>query len=70
MRQTLREILEREPYAPFEIVMSSGDRLRIEAPDLVILADSYMTYYLPRSNSVVHLRLNQVAMVRVDSLWT
>jgi len=66
MLRTLRELLERDPFAPFQIVMSSGDRFNVENPSLVVLDEGYVLYYLPRSNNQAYLRLNQIALFQVD----
>ena len=56
----IREMLERNPFVPFQIVMSSGDRISIENADLAVLDDVVLTYCLPRSNSEVRLGVFQL----------
>ncbi len=68
MLATLREMLERQPFVPFQIVMSSGDRVRIEHPELVAIGKDQVIYCFPRSNSLAYLRLSQVVMYQVDEL--
>jgi hypothetical protein len=65
----MRETLDREPFVPFEVAMNSGDRLRIEDRSVVVLAANHLVYCVPRSNSVVYVRLNQIAVLRIDDLW-
>ena len=67
--KTIRELLEREPFVPFQIVMNSGDRFRIENPDLVTMKDSWLTYYLPKSGGVAELRINQLSFIQIDDPW-
>jgi hypothetical protein len=67
--KTIRELLEREPFIPFEIVMNSGDRIKIEAPGLVTFQDAWLIYMLPRSNSFVQLRMNQLSFIQINDLW-
>jgi len=69
MLELIREMLEREPFVPFSVVMSSGDRIKVENPDLVAIVEPQLTYYFPRSNGVAHLRLGQIALLQVDDLW-
>jgi len=69
MREVLQELLARSPFATFEIVMSSGDRIAIENPAMRAVVESHLSYYPPRTNSVIHLRLNQISVLRVENLW-
>ena len=66
MLETIREMLERDPFVPFEIVVTSGDRFRIENPSLVTFAEAHLTYYFPRSDGHAHLRLNQIVFLQVS----
>jgi len=60
---TIRDLKNREPFAPFKIVMSSGDRYLIEDPDALAIGTQQLFYY-PRQNGVgVHLRANQIVAV-------
>lgn len=65
----IRELLERDPFVPFQIVMNSGDRIKIENPSLVVLHDAWLTYSPPHSNSMIQLRLNQLILIQIDDLW-
>ena len=59
---TILHLKRRDPFAPFRIVMASGDRYVIENPDALAVASTQLHYY-PRSGMGIHLRLNQVAAV-------
>ena len=59
---TIIHLKRQDPFAPFLIVMASGDRYRIENPDALAVASSQLHYY-PRSGMGVHLRVNQIAAV-------
>jgi hypothetical protein len=59
---TIMHLKRREPFAPFEIVMNSGDRYRIDNPDALAVASSQLHYY-PRLGNGVHMRLNQISAV-------
>ena len=60
---TIRDLKRREPFAPFRIVMSSGDRYLIEDPDALAIGTSQLFYYPARSTVGVHLRANQIVAV-------
>lgn len=59
---TILHLKRQDPFVPFRIVMTSGDRYEIENPDALAIASSQLHYY-PRSGSGIHMRLNQVAAV-------
>lgn len=59
---TIKHLKRREPFAPFHIVMTSGDRYLIENPDALAIATSQLHYY-PRIGNGVHLRINQITAV-------
>jgi hypothetical protein len=59
---TILHLKRQEPFVSFQIVMTSGDRFRIENPDALAVATSQLHYY-PRSGSGIHMRLNQIAAV-------
>jgi hypothetical protein len=60
---TIRDLKKREPFVPFMVVMTSGDRFVIENPDALAIGSSQLHYYLPRSDRAVHMRLSQIATV-------
>jgi hypothetical protein len=54
---TIRDLKNREPFTPFNIVMASGDRYRIEDPDALAIGTTQLFYY-PRTSGVgVHMQL-------------
>jgi hypothetical protein len=57
---TIREMLHREPFVGFRIVVTGGDRYEIENPDLVALGESQLVYCFPRSDRFAVIRLNQI----------
>jgi len=63
MLETLHEMLDREPFQPFRIVLTSGDRFEIENPHLVAVGRTQVTIYPPRSDRFAMLRLNQIAAI-------
>jgi hypothetical protein len=60
---TIRDLKRRDPFAPFQIVMASGDRYVIEDPDALAIGTTQLHYYPPRDGRGIHMRLNQVVAV-------
>jgi hypothetical protein len=63
MIETIHEMLNREPFAPFRIVLTSGKEYEVANPDLVAVGASQITVYAPKSDRFAILRLNQIASV-------
>jgi hypothetical protein len=59
----IRDLKRRAPFAPFRIVMSSGDKYTVEDPDALAIGGSQVFYYPPRPGAGVHMRLNQIVAV-------
>jgi hypothetical protein len=60
---TIRDLKRRDPFTPFAIVMTSGDRYRIENGDSLAIASSQLHYYPPRSGVAISMRINQIAAI-------
>jgi hypothetical protein len=60
MLEQIKEHLNREPFRPFRIVTTSGDRYEVTDTNSVALAQSYLFYAFPHSDRSAHIRLNQV----------
>lgn len=66
--RTIADLKGREPFQPFSIVVASGDRYRIEAPENLVQMKSEFFYALPQSDNFVFIRINQiVAVERLDT---
>jgi hypothetical protein len=65
MKEQLRELLHRDPFVPFRIVMTSGHEHDVTNPDLVAVGESQINVYTPKSDRYVILRLNQIASIHV-----
>ncbi len=63
---TILHLKRQDPFRPFHIAMTSGDRYLIENPDALAIAASQLHYY-PRTGMGIHMRLNQIAAVEVES---
>ena len=60
---TIRELKNREPFAPFVVVLASGDRHLIEDGDALAISSTQLHYFAPRSNRALHMVLGQIASV-------
>ncbi len=65
MKDQLIEMLNREPFVPFRIVMTSGHEHEVVNPNLVAVGESQINVYAPKSDRYVILRLNQIAALHV-----
>jgi hypothetical protein len=63
---TIIHLKRKEPFAPFQVVMASGDRYLIDDPERLAVAELQLHYY-PHSGMGIHLRLNQIAAVEEQS---
>ena len=61
MKEQLHELLHRDPFIPFRIVLTSGKEYGVDNPDLVAFGESQITVYAPKSDRWSILRLNQIA---------
>jgi hypothetical protein len=58
---TIRDFAKKEPFAPFRIVMASGDKYRIDDPEMMVIAKSEIIYVVPKSDKVVFIRKSQIS---------
>jgi hypothetical protein len=65
MKEQLLELLRREPFVPFHIVMTSGHEHEVSNPQMVAVGESQINVYLPKSDRFNILRLNQIAAIHV-----
>ncbi len=61
--QTLSELKSHEPFEPFTIVTTSGDKYLVETSDNLVIGDLKVFYCVPRSDSVVYIRKNQIVAI-------
>jgi hypothetical protein len=64
LRDELIRLLDEEPFSPFQIVMSSGDRFKVSDPHSVAVGRDVICV-LPRTGASSFLRFNQVNALRV-----
>ncbi len=60
MIQELRDLLDKEPFEPFRIVTSSGDKYDVENPHNVAFGESRIGLFPPHTNRWIVIRLNQI----------
>lgn len=61
MREHLLELLRKDPFIPFKVVLTSGKEYEISNPHLVAVGETEMTVYVAKSDRWAMLRMNQVA---------
>jgi hypothetical protein len=61
MLEALQEMLDREPFIPFRLTLTSGETFDVRNPYLVAMGQSVATVFHPRSDRFAILRLNQIA---------
>jgi hypothetical protein len=66
MLNDLKELLGRDPFSPFRIVVTSGNAYAVTSPFQVALGASQLNYCYPKSDRWAVLRLNQVVAYEVE----
>ena len=61
--ESIRELKNGDPFHPFEIVISSGDRYRIENGNNLVEMKSEFFYAFPGGDKFVLIRINQIAAI-------
>ena len=61
MPNDLKELLARDPFTPFRIVLTSGSSYDVSSPFQVAVGQTQLNYYPPKSDRWAILRLNQIA---------
>jgi hypothetical protein len=57
----LKDLLDREPFAAFRIVLTSGSTYEVTSPYQIAIGQTQLHYYFPRSDRKAVLRMNQIA---------
>ena len=63
MLERLEELLRKEPFTPFRIIITSGTHYDVHSPLMIAVGKSELAYYFPKSDRLAHVRLNQLAAV-------
>lgn len=61
MNERLQDLLRKQPFVPFRIVLTNGSTYDVTSPRRVAVGQSELAYYFPRSDRLAHLRLNELA---------
>lgn len=61
----VRELLKRQPFEPFEVRMSNGDRHEVRHPEFVIVTAGRMVVADPVSDRLSILSLTNVVELRI-----
>lgn len=64
MYETLTELLSREPFRPFTIVTSSGDRFRVRDAATCLVSRTRAVILDPKKDVITILPLLHVAAIR------
>ena len=59
----IRELKEREPFEPFRIVMTSGDKYEIQDGGNLVEMRTQFFYVNPRTDRFVFMRMSEIAAV-------
>ena len=62
MTRRVKQLLHRQPFKPFRIVMRSGDRHDVTNPDRVAIGKSFI-YWFPPSDRMVQLAKSDIELV-------
>jgi hypothetical protein len=62
--EAIRELLDRRPFEPFEVRMSSGDTHEVRHPEFVILMPSRLVIADPGADRLAICSLLHIAEVR------
>jgi hypothetical protein len=61
--KTLREMLERRPFQPFEVRMSNGDAFQVRYPNFAFVLRSNFVIGDPDADNLAICALDQIASV-------
>jgi hypothetical protein len=61
----LNSVLKAEPFVPFNLVTDGGDRYLVESPRALVVMESVIYHYPPRTDRKNILRTNQLAVIEV-----
>jgi hypothetical protein len=61
MLDDLKELLDRDPFLPFRIILTSGSSYEVTSPYQIAIGETQLYYYHPRVDRRAVLRLNQIA---------
>lgn len=64
-RESLRQMMTQQPFVPFEVVTSSGDRYEVRGPDQAMLLKTRMFIALPPEQGDVPDRSATLSLLHI-----
>jgi len=61
--ETIRELLHRQPFEPFDLIMSNGERYQVRHPEFAMLVHRTVVIGYPDSDRISICSLAHVASV-------
>ena len=61
--ETIREWLNRQPFEPFELRLSHGERFEVRHPELLAMTRNRIAIADPEADTITH-----VALVHINSI--
>lgn len=68
MLDDLKNHLDKDPFVPFRIVLTSGNTYDVFSPYQISMGESILNFFFPRSDRYATIRLNQ--LVALETLET
>ena len=63
MLNDLKEWLDKDPFVPFRLVVTSGGNYDVVSPYQLAIGETQFDYYFPRSDRKATVRLNQLVAI-------
>jgi hypothetical protein len=60
MVDRLKQLLDKEPFQAFKLVVTSGGTYEVLSPYQVAIGETQLDYYYPRSDRTATIRINQI----------
>ena len=67
MIEEIQALIDRDPFQPFRIITSSGNRYEVTKPSNLAIGQSQLFYFFPASDRWVFIRLNQITEIESAS---
>ncbi len=61
--ETIREWLNRQPFEPFEVRLSNGERYHVRHPEVVAIGRNRIAIFNPETDHFVH-----VALIHINTI--
>jgi hypothetical protein len=64
--ETIQDLLDREPFLPFQILTNAGKRYEVTNANMVHMMKSDIFYFFPEADRFAMIPLRNVAAIEVD----